>query len=170
MNSSSKHFFFFLKFDCTILDFIKIEFRNRGTNLYSFKIGAYCQIFLKIGVKGQNPRERRDIFNKIIYFILRSWLQQVVYLRTYCSLLLKKHSNTYLEHSHPKSSHYSILPSQNQLYHLYHNILQHSQHSNFYFPILLIKIIFLHNKIIYLTITIIYNTTHYLFFLSFSFC
>ena len=37
----------------------------------------------------------------------------------------------------------------------------------FYFPILLIKIIFLHNKIIYLTITIIYNTTHYLFSLSF---
>ena len=27
------------------LDFTKIEFRNRGTNLYSFKIGTYCQIF-----------------------------------------------------------------------------------------------------------------------------
>ena len=47
------------------------------------------------------------------------------------------------------------------LYQLYNTILQYSQHPNFYFPILLIKIIFLHNKIIYLTITIIYNTTHY---------
>ena len=37
------------------LDFEKIEFQNKDTNLYSFKTGAYCQIFLKIGVKGQNP-------------------------------------------------------------------------------------------------------------------
>ena len=44
-----------------------------------------------------------------------------------------------------------FLPSQNLLYHLYYIILQHP---NFYFPILLIKIIFLHNKIIYLSITI----------------
>ena len=27
------------------LDFTKIEFWNRDTNLYSFKIGTYCQIF-----------------------------------------------------------------------------------------------------------------------------
>ena len=69
-----------------------------------------------------------------------------------------------------KFSNYSILPSQNLLYYLCYTILQHSQHPNFYFPILLIKIIFLHNKIIYLKITIIYNETHYLFFLSHSFC
>ena len=56
------------------------------------------------------------------------------------------------------------------LYQLYHTILQYIQHLNFYFLILLIKIIFLHNKIIYPKITIIYNTTHYLFFLSHSFC
>ena len=56
------------------------------------------------------------------------------------------------------------------LYQLYHIILQYTQHPNFYFPILLIKIIFLHNKIIYPTISIIYNTTHYLFFLSLYFC
>ena len=55
------------------------------------------------------------------------------------------------------------------LHQLYHTILQYTQHHNFYFPILLIKIISLHNKIIYLTITIIYNTTHYLFFLSLYF-
>ena len=53
---------------------------------------------------------------------------------------------------------------------LYKIILQYIQHPNFYFPILLIKIIFLHNKIIYPKITIIYNTTDYLFFLSHSFC
>ena len=41
-------------------------------------------------------REIRDIFNKIIYFVLHLQLQQVVYLRTYHSLLLKKYSNTYL--------------------------------------------------------------------------
>ena len=35
------------------------------------------------------------------------------------------------------------------LYYLYHIILQHTQHPNFYFPILLIKIIYLPNKIIY---------------------
>ena len=52
---------------------------------------------------------------------------------------------------------------------LYNIILQYIQHPNFYFPILLIKIIFLHNKIIYPKIIIIYNTTHYLFFLSHSF-
>ena len=34
------------------LDFNKIEFQNKGMNLYSFKTGAYCQIFFKIGVKG----------------------------------------------------------------------------------------------------------------------
>ena len=75
-----------------------------------------------------------------------------------------------LKHSHSESSNYSILPSQNLLYYLYHTILQHSQHPNFYFLILLIKIIFLHNKIIYPKITIIYNTIHYLLFLSHSFC
>ena len=32
-------------------------------------------------------------------------------------------------------------------YQLYHTILQYTQYPNFYFPILLIKIIFLHNKI-----------------------
>ena len=60
-------------------------------------------------------------------------------------------------HSHQISTNYFILPSQNLLYHLYHTILQHSQHLNFYFPILLNKIIFLHNKIIYPPITIIYS-------------
>ena len=39
------------------LDFKKIEFQNRGTDLYSFKIGAYYQIFLKIGVKCKNPQQ-----------------------------------------------------------------------------------------------------------------
>ena len=34
-------------------------------------------------------------------------------------------------------------------YQLYHTILQYSQHFNFYFTIQHIKIIFLHNKIIY---------------------
>ena len=34
-------------------------------------------------------------------------------------------------------------------YNLYHTILQYSQHPNFYFTIQHIKIIFLHNKIIY---------------------
>ena len=29
------------------LDFNKIEFRNRSTDLYNFKTGSYCQIFLK---------------------------------------------------------------------------------------------------------------------------
>ena len=33
------------------LDFIKIEFQNRGMNLNSFKTGIYCLIFLKIRVK-----------------------------------------------------------------------------------------------------------------------
>ena len=90
--------------------------------------------------------------------------------KTWARLWFGNGKRIYLEHSHQQSTNYSILPSQNLLYHLYHTILQHSQYPNFYFPILLIKIIFLHNKIIYLTITIIYNTTHYLFFLSFSFC
>ena len=58
-------------------------------------------------------------------------------------LLLKK--LVCLEHSHQVSSNYSILPSQNLLYHLYHTILHHSQHLKFYFPILLIKIIYLPN-------------------------
>ena len=58
-------------------------------------------------------------------------------------LLLKK--SVCLKHSHQVSSNYSILPSQNLLYHLYHTILHHSQHLNFYFPILLIKIIYLPN-------------------------
>ena len=68
-NSSSMHFFFSslighnsilnqasfsLKFNFEI-----IEFQNRGTDLYSFKTGTYCQIFFKIGVKGQNPRNFR---------------------------------------------------------------------------------------------------------------
>ena len=35
------------------------------------------------------------------------------------------------------------------LYQLYNIILQYTQHPNFYFIILLIKIIYLHNKIIY---------------------
>ena len=56
------------------------------------------------------------------------------------------------------------------LYQLHNTILQYIQHLNFYFLILLIKIIFLHNKIIYPKIIFIYNTTHYLFFLSHSFC
>ena len=34
------------------LNFEKIKFQNRGTTLYSFEKGAYCQIFLKVGVKG----------------------------------------------------------------------------------------------------------------------
>ena len=37
--------------------------------------------------------------------------------------------------------------SKKLFYQLYHTILQYTQHPNFYFPILLIKIIFLHNKI-----------------------
>ena len=49
------------------------------------------------------------------------------------------------------------------------NYTIYSSIPTFYFPILLIKIIFLHNKIIYPTITIIYNSTHYLFSLSLSF-
>ena len=36
------------------------------------------------------------------------------------------------------------------LYQLYHTILQHIQRPNFYFPILLIKIIYLHNKFLFL--------------------
>ena len=51
---------------------------------------------------------------------------------------------------------------------LYNTILQYTHHPNFYFPILLIKIIFIHNKIIYSTITIIYYTNT-LFILSLFF-
>ena len=89
--------------------------------------------------------------------------------KTWVRLWFGNGKRIYLEHSHQQSTNYSILPYQNLLYHLYHTILQHSQHPNFYFPILLIKIIFLHNKIIYPKITIIYNTTHYLLYLSHSF-
>ena len=62
-----------------------------------------------------------------------------------------------LEHSHLESSNYSILPSQNLFYHLYNTILQYIKYLNFYFPILLIKIIYLHNKIFF----------HFLFFSNF---
>ena len=44
-------------------------------------------------------------------------------------------------------SYFTILKS--YFYQLYHTILQYSQHPNFYFTIQHIKIIFLHNKIIY---------------------
>ena len=37
--------------------------------------------------------------------------------------------------------------SQKLFYYLYHTILQHTQHPNFYFPIQYIKIIYLPNKI-----------------------
>ena len=66
-----------------------------------------------------------------------------------------------LEHSHPVSSNYSILPSQKLLYLLYNTILQHTQHPDFYIPIQHIKIIDLHNKI--------YNPKKYLSSLS-NFC
>ena len=73
---------------------------------------------------------------------------------------------TYLEYLQSEILSYLILPSQKVTL----SIIQYNftilQHPNFYFPILLIKIIFLHNKIIYPTITIIYNKTHYLFSLS----
>ena len=49
------------------------------------------------------------------------------------------------------SSYFTIPKS----YFINYTILQYFQHPNFYFPILLIKII-------YSTITLIYNTTHYL--------
>ena len=49
---------------------------------------------------------------------------------------------THLENSHSVFKKNSILPSQNLLYHLYHTILQHTQHPNFYFLIQLIKIIY----------------------------
>ena len=65
---------------------------------------------------------------------------------------------------------YLILPSQKVILSITQYNFTILQHPNFYFPILLIKIIFLHNKIIYPTITIIYNTTHYLLSLSLSFC
>ena len=48
-NSVLNQLSFWLKLNC-----IKIEFQNRGTNLYSLEIGAYCQIFCSIGVKDQN--------------------------------------------------------------------------------------------------------------------
>ena len=50
-----------------------------------------------------------------------------------------------LENSIP--SYFTI--SKKLLYQLYHTILQYSQHPNFYFTIQHIKILFLHNKIIY---------------------
>ena len=54
-----------------------------------------------------------------------------------------------IEHSHPKMSSYSTLPFQK----ITLSIIQHHftilQHPNFYFTIQHIKIIFLHNKIIY---------------------
>ena len=65
--------------------------------------------------------------------------------------------------SHP------ILPSKKLLYQLHNTILQYIQHPNFYFPILLIKIIFLHNKIIYSKIISSFTISHYLFFLPHSF-
>ena len=69
----------------------------------------------------------------------------------------------YLEHPQSEFSSHSILLSQKDTL----SIIQYSQHPNFYFHILLIKIIFLHNKIIYPTITIIQYIT--LFILSLSF-
>ena len=55
-----------------------------------------------------------------------------------------------LEHLHSKILLHPILHSKKSLYQLYYTILQYSQHPNFYFTIRYIKIIFLHNKIIYL--------------------
>ena len=108
-----------------------------------------------------------------MYFYLFLYIFLVTSTPKVSNLTHKKNGNQpahLLKHSHLISINYSILLSQNILYHLYYIILQYFQYPNFYFPILLIKIIFLHNKIIYSPITIIYNTTHYLFFLSHSFC
>ena len=77
---------------------------------------------------------------------------------------------TYLENLQLEILSYLILPSQKVILSITQYNFTILQHPNFYFPILLIKIIFLHNKIIYPTITIIYNTTHYLLSLSLSFC
>ena len=55
-----------------------------------------------------------------------------------------------LEHSYPKILSHPILHFKKSLYQLYYTILQYSQYPNFYFTIRYIKIIFLHNKIIYL--------------------
>ena len=65
----------------------------------------------------------------------------------YCLFKIKGHLR-YRNSLHAKSIRirkcYSILfyHLKKLLYQLYHTILQHSQHSNFYFPILLIKIIY----------------------------
>ena len=56
-------------------------------------------------------------------------------------LILDKHISS------SKFQFYFILPSQKTTLSLYYTILQYLQHPNFYFPILLIKIIYLHNKI-----------------------
>ena len=52
-----------------------------------------------------------------------------------------------LEHLHQRMLLYRILPSQKSLYQLYNTIFQYTQHPSFYFSILLIKIIYLQNKI-----------------------
>ena len=67
---------------------------------------------------------------------------------------------TDLEHSYPKMSSYSTLPSQKTTLSIIQYHFTILQHPNFYFTIQHIKIIFLHNKIIYPKITIIYSTTH----------
>ena len=61
--------------------------------------------------------------------------------------------------SNPISKKYHILLSQKLLYLLYHTILQYIWLLNFYFTIQHIKIIYLHNKIIYLKI--ISNLLHF---------
>ena len=53
-----------------------------------------------------------------------------------------------LEYSHPVFSDYSMLSSQKATLSIITYHLQYTQHPNFYFPILLIKIIYLHIKII----------------------
>ena len=62
-NSSSRIFFFFSKFNFTItrlsknrvlhleLDFIKIEFQNRGISLNSFRQEAFCWKVCEKGIK-----------------------------------------------------------------------------------------------------------------------
>ena len=74
------------------------------------------------------------------------------------------------EHPHRKMLSYSTLPFQKTTLSIIQYHFTILQHPNFYFTIKHVKIIFLYNKIIYPKITIIYNTTHYLFFLSHSFC
>ena len=72
-----------------------------------------------------------------------------------------------LEHLHPIFISHLIYHPKKLLYPLYHTILQYLSIPNFYFPILLIKIIYLHNKIIFLHNQIIYPpiTVIYSFFL-----